>query len=238
MKDLFGTAIHDFFIQNSPENLVTETNISEPDEMTVAYLFRNFEQMPNIEKQALNLAYGTVLDIGCGAGSHLLYLQNEKKLQVLGIDLSKKAVETCKKRGLPNTQNVNVFNFETDQQFDTILLLMNGTGVCGKLQKIDLFLQKIKSFLNEDGQILIDSSDIIYMFDDDDTEIIFNQKKYYGDLEFTISYKNQTESFDWLFLDFDTLSKAAKANHLNCELIFEGDNFDYLAKLSHKKPKN
>jgi 2-polyprenyl-3-methyl-5-hydroxy-6-metoxy-1,4-benzoquinol methylase len=237
MKDLFGMAMLDFITNNGPQNLITETNISEPDEMSVAYLFRNYEQMPPLEKKALALVHGSVLDIGCGAGSHLLYLQNEKKLEVKGIDSSKKAVETCNKRGLQNIENVNIFDFETNQKFDTIILLMNGIGVCGKLEKIDLFLQKLNRFLNNNGQILIDSSNIIYMFDEEDaTKIVSNQKEYYGDLEFTITYKNQTESFDWLFLDFDTLSKAANANHLNCELVFEGENFDYLAKLSKKIP--
>jgi 2-polyprenyl-3-methyl-5-hydroxy-6-metoxy-1,4-benzoquinol methylase len=237
MKDLFGMAMLDFITNNGPQNLITETNISEPDEMSVAYLFRNYEQMPPLEKKALALVHGSVLDIGCGAGSHLLYLQNEKKLEVKGIDSSKKAVETCNKRGLQNIENVNIFDFETNQKFDTIILLMNGIGVCGKLEKIDLFLQKLNRFLNNNGQILIDSSNIIYMFDEEDaTKIVSNQKEYYGDLEFTITYKNQTESFDWLFLDFETLSKAANANHLNCELVFEGENFDYLAKLSKKIP--
>ena len=72
MKDLFGKAILDFQTNNSPENLITETSISDKDEMSVAYLFRNFEEMPKIEQLALQLCKGKILDIGCGAGSHSL----------------------------------------------------------------------------------------------------------------------------------------------------------------------
>ena len=100
MKDLFGKAILDFQTNNFPEDLITETTISEEDEMSVAYLFRDFSGMPILEQKALLLAKGKVLDVGCGAGSHSLYLQNEKKLAVTAIDISEKAVEACKLRSV------------------------------------------------------------------------------------------------------------------------------------------
>lgn len=56
---------------------------------------------------------------------------------------------------------------------------------------------------------------------------------YYGELTFTVHYKGETEdTFPWLYLDYNTLQNAATANGLNCELVLEGDHFDYLAKLS------
>ena len=90
MKDLFGQAILDYQTQNAPEDLVTETNISEADEMSVAYLFRTYQEMPKIEKKALKLAKGKILDVGCGAGSHSLYLQ-QKGFDVTAIDISPNA---------------------------------------------------------------------------------------------------------------------------------------------------
>jgi hypothetical protein len=111
---------------------------------------------------------------------------------------------------------------------------MNGTGIFGTLNETPKFLQKLKSLLNPNGQILIDSSDIIYMFDDDDDgEKGIPGDTYYGELTFTITYKNQTEiPFPWLYLDYNTLQNAAFANGLQCELILEGEHFDYLAKLT------
>lgn len=233
MKDLFGKAILDFQTNTSPEDIVTETSISDCDTMSVAYLFRSYDEMPKLEQKALQLAQGKILDIGCGAGIHSLYLQNEKKLNVTSIDISKNAIKSCQLQGLKNAKMLNVLDLE-NETFDTILLLMNGTGIFGTLNETPKFLQKLKSLLNPNGQILIDSSDIIYMFDDDDDgEKGIPGDTYYGELTFTITYKNQTEiPFPWLYLDYNTLQNAAFANGLQCELILEGEHFDYLAKLT------
>ena len=234
MKDLFGKAMYDFQTNNSPENIITETSISEEDEMSVDYLFRSYNEMPKIEQKALQLATGKTLDVGCGAGSHSLSLQNDRKLEVTSIDISEKAIETCKLRGVKNAKVQNILDFE-GEKFDTIILLMNGVGIFGKLDNCNKYLSKLKSLLNEGGQILLDSSDIIYMFDEDEDggKWIPSNNDYYGELVFNISYKGEKEEpFDWLYLDYNTLQNAAVANGLKCELILEGEHYDYLAKLS------
>lgn len=231
MKDLFGQAILDYQTQNAPEDLVTETNISEADEMSVAYLFRTYQDMPKIEKKALQLAKGKTLDVGCGAGSHSLYLQ-QKGFEVTGIDISPNAIKACQLRGVKDARVQHLLELE-NEQFDTILLLMNGTGIFGTLAETSKYLQKLKSLLTPNGQILIDSSDIIYMFDqDEDGAYMVPADGYYGELTFNVSYKGQTEdTFPWLYLDYNTLQNAAHANGLQCELLLEGNHFDYLAKL-------
>ena len=243
MKDLFGKAILDFQTNNSPEDLITETSISEADEMSVAYLFRSYDEMPKLEQKALQLAKGKVLDVGCGAGSHSLTLQNDRNLDVTSIDISPYAIQACQLRGLKNAKIQDIMTLE-NEKFDTILLLMNGTGIFGTLKETPNFLQKLKSLLNPNGQILIDSSDIIYMFDDDEDggKWIASPVQptdsspgagYYGELTFAVSYKNETEvTFPWLYLDYNTLQNAAFANGLQCELILEGEHYDYLARLS------
>ena len=233
MKDLFGKAILDYQTNNSPEDLITETTISEEDEMSVAYLFRNFEAMPSIEQKALQLAKGKTLDVGAGAGSHSLYLQNQRNLDTTAIDISANAIKTCQLRGVKKALVEDILTLE-NEKYDSVLLLMNGTGIFGSLKNTPKFLQKLKSLLNPGGQILIDSSDIIYMFDkDEDGAYEIPANGYYGELEFTVSYKGEKEnSFPWLYLDYNTLQNAAFANGLQCELILEGEHYDYLARLS------
>lgn len=233
MKDLFGKAILDYQTNNFPEDLITETSISEEDEMSVAYLFRSYSEMPKIEQKALELAKGKVLDVGCGAGSHSLYLQNERSLEVTAIDISPNAIQACRLRGIKDARVQDVMTLE-NEKFDTITLLMNGTGIFGTLKSVSNYLRKLKSLLSENGQILIDSSDIIYMFDEDeDGGKWIPSNDYYGELAFTISYKGEKEDpFPWLYLDYNTLQNAAMDNGLKCELITEGEHFDYLARLS------
>ena len=234
MKDLFGKAILDYQTGNAPQDLITETSISEADEMSVAYLFRNYNDMPKLEQKALQLAHGKVLDVGCGAGSHSLYLQNERNLNGTSIDISPAAIEACTLRGVKNAMEIDVLKLE-NEKFDTILLLMNGAGICGRLSKISRFLQKLKSLLNDGGQILLDSSDIIYMFDEDEDggKWIPSDTGYYGEVVFSVSYKNEKqEPFDWLYIDYNTLQNAAHANGLTCELVMEGKHYDYLARLT------
>ena len=234
MKDLFGKAILDYQTNNSPEDLITETSISEADEMPVSYLFRTYNEMPELEQKAIQLAKGSVLDVGCGAGSHTLALQNERKLEVTAIDISENAVKACQLRGIENVKVANILDLDVENKFDTILLLMNGTGIFGTLNETEKYLQKLKLLLNEGGQILIDSSDLIYMFDqDEDGAYSIPADGYYGELTFTVQYKGETEeTFSWLYLDYNTLQNVAIANGLKCELLLEGEHFDYLAKLS------
>lgn len=234
MKDLLGKAILDFQTNNNPQNVITETDISEAEEMDITYLFRSYKQMPKIEQKALNLVQGKILDVGCGAGAHAIYLQ-EKGFDIKAIDISKNSIEACKLRGITNVHVENILDIK-DEKYDTILLLMNGTGIFGRLIHITKYLQHLKSLLTPEGQILIDSSDLIYMFDEDEDGgkwIPMENKDYYGELTFTVGYKGEVdEPLDWLYLDYNTLQNAAHANGLNCDLITEGENCDYLAKLT------
>ena len=231
MKDIFGKALLDYHSGNYSEDIMTSTNISDEDVLPLPYLFRDFNDMPKLEQKALQLAKGAVLDIGCGTGNHSLYLQ-QKGLKVKAIDISKGAIKVAKQRGVLHAKIVDVLD-ETER-FDTLLLLMNGTGVFQELIKVSKYLQHLKSLLKPKGQILIDSSDIKYMYEDEDGGLwVDTNAGYYGELDYFISYKGEKEHpMKWLYLDFDTLKLACETVGLQCELILEGDHFDYLARLS------
>ncbi|KQS92202.1 class I SAM-dependent methyltransferase [Chryseobacterium sp. Leaf394] len=234
MKDLMGRAIWDYFHNENPEDLQTETSISELDELPVEYLFRDFKRMNKVEQKALKLAHGKVLDIGAGAGSHSLYLQNERNLEVTALDISPKSVEVCQLRGIQKAVAQNMLEFSGDT-YDTILLLMNGTGIFQSLNVIDIYLQKLHSLLNKNGQILIDSTDILYMFDtDEDGGVLIPADGYYGELDYVVHYKGESEDpIKWLYLDFNTLQNAAVNNGFKIEMILQ-DEDSYLAKLIKK----
>ncbi|PNW27383.1 class I SAM-dependent methyltransferase [Formosa algae] len=231
MKDLLGQALLDYQNGNYTQDLITSTNISDEDSLPLPYLFRTFKDMPKLEQKALKLAKGHVLDVGCGAGGHSLYLQ-DKGFAVKSIDISEGAIAVCKARGLDKAKVASILD-ET-AQFDTILLLMNGTGIFQKLSYVTKYLSHLKSLLKPNGQILIDSSDIQYMYEDEDGGLwIDTNANYYGELDYFLSYKGQKEApLTWLYLDFNTLKTACLTVGLHCENIQEGEHFDYLAKLT------
>ena len=234
MKDLMGKAIWDFYQNKSADDLLTETSISEIDELPVEYFFRDFDEMNLLEQKALELSTGKILDIGAGAGSHSLYLQNEKKLEVLALDNSPKSVEVCQLRDVKNVWCSDILDFHVET-FDTILMLMNGTGIFESLDKIDFYLEKLQSLLNEKGQILIDSTDILYMYDrDEDGGVSVPADHYYGEVDYFLHYKLDTEKpIKWLYLDFETFKRAAENNGFEIEKILQEED-SYLARLTKK----
>lgn len=200
MKDLFGNALLDYQNNNYTEDIITATSISEEDTLPLPYLFRSYEDMPPIEQKALSLAKGRILDVGAGAGSHSLYLQSQG-FKVKAIDTSKGAVRVCQLRGVEQVEHLALL--EETETFDTILLLMNGTGIFQTFQNIPSYLKHLKSLLNPGGQILIDSSDITYMFEDEDGGFWQDlHNGYHGEVDYYLSYKDEDEvPLKWLYLD-------------------------------------
>lgn len=231
MKDLFGQALLDYQNGNYSEDIMTSTNISDEDVLPLPYLFRDLKDMPKLERKALKLCKGSVLDVGCGSGSHSLQLQ-KKGFKVKAIDISKGAIKVAKQRGVQTTE-VKALLDETET-FDTILLLMNGTGIFQELSQVSKYLSHLKSLLKPSGQILIDSSDIKYMYEDEDGGYWMDMNAgYYGELDYFLAYKGEKETaMKWLYLDFETLKLACETIGLKCEFLLEGEHFDYLARLS------
>ncbi|MCB7480955.1 class I SAM-dependent methyltransferase [Christiangramia sediminis] len=230
-KDIFGIALKAFYEENDKTAINVHSPDFDDDIIPVEYLFRDFEEMPKVEQTALKRCKGKVLDVGCGAGSHALYLQKNKDLQIHAIDTSQGAVEIAKKRGVESVTHQDFFHIE-NEKFDTILMLMNGSGIIEKLENLENFFQHSKSLLNEGGKILMDSSDLIYLYEDE----IIDPDKYYGEFEYSVSYKEfKADSFNWLYIDPELLMKYAEANGFQCEILEEGENHDYLAALRLKQ---
>ncbi|NNK88395.1 MAG: class I SAM-dependent methyltransferase [Flavobacteriaceae bacterium] len=233
MKDLFGKAILDYQTGNYTEDMITATHISDNEVLPLPYLFRSYDDMPELEQQALDMCSGHVLDLGCGAGSHSLYLE-ERGFDVTSIDISEAAIKACKLRGLHKARQIDILNLK--DRFDTIISLMNGTGLFQTMQKATVYLKHLKTLLRPGGQILIDSSDVSYMYDTEDLEWIKqNGMPYYGELEYYLSYCGESEdAMTWLYLDFKSLNDLSSGCGLNCEMVMAGDHYDYLARISIK----
>jgi len=231
MSDPFGEAIYDYFEKGKAPNITVNTNYTEDEQIPVSYLFRTKKEMPALEVTALKLCKGKVLDVGAAAGCHSVVLQ-QKGYNITALEISEKAVEVLKKRGIQKVIREDIYTYSA-KKYDTILLLMNGTGIGRTIAGLKKLLQHLKTLLNVKGQILIDSSDIKYLFEEDDGSmwVDLNNTKYYGEMKYEISYKKSIAIFNWLFIDFNSLKNIADEIGLECIQISKGDNFDYLAQL-------
>lgn len=231
-EDPMGAAIRDYFRQGKSAQLKVLSSLFDDDEMPVAHLFRSYHEMPPLEQRALNEARGKVLDVGAGAGCHALALQ-ERGFDVTAVDISPLSCETMKERGVANVECVNIFNQRFQERFDTLLLLMNGTGIAGKLSRLPQLLSRLKQLMNPGAQILIDSSDLRYVYEDEDgvLDVDFNGA-YYGEVDYQMTYRNiKGKRFDWLYADSVVLAECCRQCGLKCEILVQGQHYDYLARI-------
>ena len=233
--DPMGAAIYDFHKNGTADVLRVFSSQFEEDEIPVADLFREYDDMPELERIALDEASGEILDVGAGSGCHSVALMKMGKSAV-AIDISPLSVEVMKERGVDALQ-VNLYDESFDRKFDTVLMLMNGTGIIGNLDNMPVFFERMKQLLKPGGSILIDSSDLRYLFEEEDGSLMIDLAgDYYGQLDYQMQYKDVSgEPFDWLYVDFDTLAFYAEESGFDAVLLAEGEHYDYLAKLTPRQ---
>lgn len=228
MQDVLGSALWDYY-NNAEGNakLWIYNKYGPKEEMPVDTYFRNEEEMPELELTALNACRGTVLDVGAGAGSHALVLQ-QKGVDVTAADISPKAVEVMQQRGVRNVIQYDVFTY-TGRQYDTILLLMNGIGLAGGVGNLRLLLRHLKTLLAPGGQLIFDSSDIAYLYDGN-----LPADKYYGEIDYEYRYKGKSSGwFSWLYIDKQTLATVATEEGWEMSVLFEDEYGQYLVRMTN-----
>lgn len=230
-NDPMGAAIAEYHKTGKSDTLRVFSPDFDEDEIPVELLFRSFGDMPEIEQNALRMAEGKILDVGAGAGCHSLALQQMDK-DVTAIDISPLAVETMKALGVRNALEQDFFTIE--DKYDTILMLMNGIGIVGTLANMPSFFKHIGNILSDNGQLLVDSSDISYVFEEEDGIIYLPEGDgYYGELEYEMQYADiKGEAFKWLYIDFETLHDIAYKNGFKAEMVHCGEHYDYLARIT------
>jgi 23S rRNA U2552 (ribose-2'-O)-methylase RlmE/FtsJ len=232
MNDPFGEAIHDYFENGKAPSLKVNSNYTEGEEIEASWFFRTEKEMPLIEQTAIKKCNGKILDIGAAAGCHSMVLQ-KKGFNVTALEKSILAAEVLKKRGIQKVVCSDIYNF-SENQFDTILLLMNGAGIGETLAGLEKLLNHLKNLLTEKGQILIDSTDIKYLFLEEDGSLWIDlaNDAYYGEMKYEVKYKKSVAKFNWLFVDFETLKSVCQKAGFSCKKVVDGENSDYLAKIT------
>ncbi len=226
-NDIYGSFLKDFFSKKLKGEVLLHNNYGEAEELPIATFFRTEEDMPDVEIFALNLCVGKILDIGAGTGTHSLILQRNG-LEVFAIELSEGACEVMKLRGIKNVIQENVMSYK-EEKFDTLLLMMNGIGFCGYVDDLKLFLQHAKDLLAEGGQILFDSSDVAYLYEEEKPE----SNSYYGEIDYQYEYDGKGgEWFSWLYADAKLMKEIAEECGWHFQIIYEDEDEHYLGRLT------
>ncbi|MEJ5266270.1 MAG: methyltransferase domain-containing protein [Bacteroidales bacterium] len=230
-KDIYGQCCLDYLNGDKTAKILVHSNIAETDELPASYLFRPYEEMPFHEKKALRLVRGNILDVGACAGSHALYLQ-DLGYDVTALDASAGCCEVMQKRGVKNIVCSEILEY-SEKTFDTILLLMNGIGISGTLANLPCLLDHLKTLLKTGGKIIFDSSDLQYLYlEEDGSACIPLGDTYYGELEYYLEYKElKTDPFKWVFIDPYTMEAIAKEVNFQMQFIAQGKHYDYSACL-------
>jgi SAM-dependent methyltransferase len=228
MKDILGQALFDHEQQLTNNKLWIVNKYGPAEEMPLETYFREEDDMPDLEWMALQECKGKVLDIGAGAGSHALILQ-QQSMDITAIDISPLCVQVMKNRGVTHVLEADIFTYNQGK-FDTLLLLMNGIGLAGTIENLKRLLIHLKTLLNKDGQILFDSSDIAYLYEGN-----LPGQGYYGEIQYQYQYKKQqTEWFNWLYIDEHTLLQVATETDFKMDVLLEDEFGQYLVRLMVK----
>lgn len=146
-NDPMGRAISEYYRTGTAGRLRVFSPMFEEDEIPLETLFRTYDTMPAIERRAIDMAQGRTLDVGAASGCHSLALQ-KRGIGVTAIDISPLAVETMRLRGVRDARLQDFFTME-GERYDTILMLMNGIGIAGTLERLSEWFGRLDKVLAE-----------------------------------------------------------------------------------------
>ena len=223
--DIWGLALWDYHTGNAQHPLYLHTSYGPPEKVSLEEFYRRDLTFNPLEVYALELCHGRVLDVGAGAGAHSLALQ-KMGLEVTALEHSPGACQVMLDRGVNQVLEQDFWRYQGGS-YDTLLLLMNGAGICGSIEKLKHFFSLLASWLDQHGQILIDSCDVYHLIDKSSNA----DQNCYGELSYQYFYGQlKGRSFNWLFVDFDRLEESAAASGLHAQLLYQ-EGEQYLAKL-------
>ncbi len=220
----FDQALSDFYYNQSASELTLHNNYGDPETMPIEVFFRDEYELSDLDKYALSLCKGDILDIGAGVGAHTLALQNRNE-KVTALEISSTACQIMKDRVVKQVINDSLYS-TLKEKYDTLLILMNGFGLCGTVNNASNFFKTLGAKLKPGGKVIIDSSDVGYMYDK------LPEDHYYGEVQFCYEYKHIVgEWFNWLYIDPNYLIELSNQNNWSCQVVFEDGNDQYLAIL-------
>ena len=229
MRDIFGKALLDYYQNSFVPPLLLHNEYGPPETIPVDRFFWREDKFPDLELFALKQVHGKILEVGAGTGRHTLYMQNQGH-DVSALDISASCGILMKKMGVEKIIIEDIYAYHVNN-YDTIIMLMNGIGIAGNINRLKKLLKHLKNLINPEGQLLLDSSDISYLYHGKDVP----KDTYFGELKFHYEYRGiHDDPISWLYIDQNTLMGVANSTGWNCQIIFEDETEAFLARLQLK----
>jgi SAM-dependent methyltransferase len=239
-KDAYGKQLLAQYNQQTPTVEIIERDDNYIDTGSgCGYYFTRYDEWDDLERRVVDGARGKILDIGCGAGRHALYLQN-KGFDVTGIDNSPGAIKVCKLRGLKRAivrPIQEIGKFKTNS-FDTILMLGNNFGLFGDAENARLILEEMARITTPEAQIIAGTRNPYITDKKEHLEYLrFNRRRgrLAGQIRFRIRYgKTVGEWFDYLFVSPDEMQKILKKTDWRVKEFLYSEDANYFAIIDKK----
>jgi len=237
-SDVFGKALMSYYI-GEKEPIVLCREDGRKDEFDLQALFSSYHEWPEWEKKSLEHVKGKVLDIGCGAGRHSLWLQ-ERGFKVVAIDISPLAVKVAKMRGVENPFLMVAQKLAfSSNSFDTVLLMGNNFGICGNVANTKRMMRQIYRITSRNGCVIATSNDVTKTSNPEHLkyqELNRNRGRPMGQITLRIEYKDEIgEWFDLLMVTPYEMEELLKPIGWNIKEVYESEHGLYAAILKKTK---
>jgi len=234
---LLAQAMRAFLEGEEDATVHVHSDVAPVDVLPAAFFFRPVgtsrgDPLWSLERKALELCRGHVLDAGAGTGVHSLHLQS-RGMAVTALELLGEGVELLRERGVRRVRRGALGRLGAQERYDTILLLMNGWGLAGTLGGLDSLLAHLPRLLAPGGQILADSTDLR-----EDTRQVWGPGEdapggYPGEVQLQVEFRGRRGApFPHLFVDPNTLARFGEARGWRVEIVGTIPAGGYLSRLT------
>jgi SAM-dependent methyltransferase len=232
-QDAFGHTMHDFLTDRAGYEIIERDDGFFSTSAGPRHYFLEYGDWPACEQQAMEYVRGRVLDVGCGAGRHALYLQ-EQGFEVLGVDVSPLAIQVCQARGLRQAQVLSITQLSRRLgRFDTLLMLGNNFCLVGTPKRARWLLRRFYHMTPPDGRIVAGTRDPYQT--DLPEHLAYHQRnrergKMSGAARIRVRYKRFVSPWiDFLMLSKEELQTLLEGTRWGVREFLEGPQGIYVA---------
>lgn len=239
-EDAYGQLIYAYYSGNEVYEIAERDDGYISASPLPKVYFSSYDEWPPNEKKAMEYIKGRVLDIGCGAGRHSLYLQ-EKGFDVLGIDISPLAIKVCQLRGLKKAEvmSFDEVYFKPDS-FDAVIMMGNNFGLFGSFKKAKRLLRRLHKMTSSNALVIAETQAPYKTENPAHLEYQkLNRKRgrMDGQVRLRVRFgKFATPWFDYLMVSKEEMSEILKGTGWKVKEFLDSEGPQYITLIEKENP--